>query len=55
MENLAVSMQQLAAAQPETTIYVRADESIDYGKVVAVLKILHDANITKMALVTREE
>jgi biopolymer transport protein TolR len=55
MENLSVSMQQLAAAQPETTIYVRADESIDYGKVVAVLKILHDANITKMALVTREE
>jgi biopolymer transport protein TolR len=55
MESLSESMQQIAAAQPMTTVYVRADESIDYGRVVAVLKILHDANITRMALVTREE
>ena len=37
---------------PDLTILVRADETLPYGKVVAVLRILHDAQITRMALLT---
>ena len=40
------------AEQPDLTVLVRADEGLAYGKVVAVLRELHAAKITKMALVT---
>jgi biopolymer transport protein ExbD len=45
----------LAPAHPPTTIYVRADQKLPYGEVVDIMRILHDANITKMALVTEGE
>ena len=38
--------------QPELTVLVRADEELAYGKVVGVLRELHEANVTRMALVT---
>ena len=38
--------------EPDLTVLVRADESLAYGKVVAVLRILHDTGITRMALAT---
>ena len=41
--------------EPDLTVLVRADESLPYGKVVAVLRIMHDAQITRMALVTDPE
>ncbi len=41
-----------AEADPDVTILVRADETIPYGKVVAVLRLMHEANVTRMALVT---
>ncbi len=44
-----------ASGDPGVTIMVRADQGIRYGRVVSVLKMLHKARITKMALVTREE
>jgi biopolymer transport protein ExbD len=34
---------------------VRADRKLPYGEVVSVMKILHDASITKMALVTEAD
>lgn len=40
------------AAQPELTVLVRADEGLAYGKVVAVLRELHEAEVTRLALVT---
>ncbi len=49
---LANELKAKAAEDPDTTIHVRADETLPYGKVVAVLRILHDASITRMALVT---
>lgn len=42
-------------ADPDVTILVRADETLPYGKVVAVLRILHDAQISRMALLTDPE
>jgi len=54
-EVLASEMQALGRADPETVIMVRADEAIAYGKLVEVMRILHDAKIARMALVTSPE
>ena len=54
-EELERAMKALGEASPETQILVRADEAIKYGRIVKVLKILHDAKITKMALVTQAD
>jgi len=54
-KELERTIARLSSEDPGVTIMVRADQKIRYGKVVGVLKILHKAHITKMALVTREE
>jgi biopolymer transport protein ExbD len=36
-------------------VYVRADRKLSYGDVVDIMKVLHDADITKMALVTEAD
>jgi biopolymer transport protein TolR len=54
-EELAVEMQAAGAADSEITIMVRADEAIAYGRLVDILRILHDAKIARMALVTLAE
>ena len=51
-DELRASMADIGTSEPNTTIYVRADRKLPYGDVVEIMKILHDANITKMALVT---
>lgn len=54
-EVLAAELQAKAQADPDVTVLVRADERLAYGKVVAVLRMLHDADISRMALVTAPE
>lgn len=54
-EALAAELKAKAAENPDVTILVRADEEIAYGKVVAILRLMHDANISRMALVTSPE
>ncbi len=54
-EALAAELKAKAAENPDVTILVRADEKIAYGRVVAVLRLMHDANISRMALVTAPE
>ncbi|WP_372809113.1 ExbD/TolR family protein [Pontiella sp.] len=54
-DELRAAMAEIGSSDPTTTIYVRADRKLPYGEVVDVMKILHDANITKMALVTQGE
>ena len=54
-ESLAAELKSKAEADPDVTILVRADESIAYGKVVSILRMMHDANISRMALVTSPE
>jgi biopolymer transport protein ExbD len=52
---LVATMAQISASNPNTTIYVRADKKLPYGEVVEIMRILHEANITRMALVTAAE
>ncbi len=54
-EELLASMAEIGLNEPDTTIYVRADRKLAYGDVVEIMRILHEANITRMALVTEAE
>jgi biopolymer transport protein TolR len=54
-EELVSEMAAVSSASPDTTVYVRADRDLPYGEVVDIMKILNDANITRMALVTEAE
>ena len=45
----------LAKLDPDLRVMVRADESIAYAEVVKVLKVLYEAKITRMSLVTQGE
>jgi len=55
LEQLGARMMQIGKADPEVTVMIRADERIKYGLLAHVLRILHDAGIVKMALVTQAE
>lgn len=54
-DELVKAMSEIALSEPDTAIYVRADRKLPYGDVVEIMRILHDANITKMALVTEAD
>jgi len=54
-KELQAAMTDIGTSEPDTTIYVRADRKLPYGEVVEIMRVLHDANITKMALVTEAE
>ena len=51
-EALANALKTKVADNPEITVLVRADETLAYGKVVNVLRLMHAAQITRMAIVT---
>ncbi len=55
MEDLVRDMEVLGAVDPNAVVLVRADEALAYGRVVEVLKVLTDAKISRMALVTAQE
>jgi biopolymer transport protein TolR len=52
---LRAALAQLSKADPPITILVKADEAENYGAVMQALKELHDAKITRIALLTQEE
>lgn len=52
---LRTELAKLAKVNPPITILVKADEANNYGAVMDVLKELHAAKITRIALMTQEE
>jgi len=52
---LRAQLMALANAHPPVTILVKADQANNYGAVMGVLKELHAAKITRIALMTQEE
>jgi biopolymer transport protein TolR len=54
-EAFASEMAALGATAPDSRVLVRADEGIDYGRVMGVLRVLKESNLTRMALVTRAD
>ena len=43
---------QLSSTQPDQVIFLRADQTLPYGKVMDLIRMLHDAKISRMALIT---
>ena len=54
-EQLRADLARLSKSDPPITILVKADEANNYGAVMEVLKELHAAKITRIALMTQEE
>jgi biopolymer transport protein TolR len=54
-EELAALVAETARLAPQAAVLVRADETLSYGAVVKILKLLYEAKITNTALVTRAE
>ncbi|MCC7300954.1 MAG: biopolymer transporter ExbD [Verrucomicrobia bacterium] len=55
VEELGAKMRTIGANEPKSPIYVRADDKLDYGRVVEVIQVLKLANIQTMGLVTQAE
>jgi biopolymer transport protein ExbD len=55
LAELRLQLATIARLQPPVTILVKADEANNYGAVMQVLKELHNAKITRIALMTQEE
>ncbi|NOU35529.1 MAG: biopolymer transporter ExbD [Kiritimatiellaceae bacterium] len=55
VQRLEEKMKTIGAANPKVAVYVRADEKLDYGQVVEVMRILNAAGIKTMKLVTQAE
>ena len=55
VQRLEEKMKTISAADPKVTVYVRADEKIDYGQVMEVIQVLKRAKIDGMGLVTKAE
>ncbi len=55
LQRLEEKMREIGSANSKTPVYVRADEKIDYGRVVEVIQVLKNAKIETMGLVTQAE
>ncbi len=55
MDQLSVQMGLFGTSDPKATVFVRADRGLKYGRVVEVMRVLHDAHISRMALITQTE
>ncbi len=51
LPELEAQMKQLAAADPDVMVMIRADEKVEYGRVAEVLRTLHGARVTRLAMV----
>ncbi len=45
----------ISSKDPDITIFIRADQNLAYGNVMDIMRMLHNANITSMALVTEAD
>lgn len=52
-ERLPIMLQTITESNPDRRIYVRADQSLDYGRVMTILGSLNRAGLQKVALITK--
>lgn len=55
LAELEEALASLGRAAPDTPILLRADETLAYGRIVEVMKLLHQAGLSRLALVTQAE
>ena len=49
---LAAKLAAIAGARPDRQVYVRADQTVPYGEVMAVIGSIRDAGLARVGLVT---
>lgn len=54
-QDLIVELNQIGKVDADVAVMIRADRNLKYGSVVKVMRILHDAGIKRMAMVTEAE
>lgn len=54
-EDLLKKINDIGRSQPDITIFVRADQNLPYGKVMEIMRMLNNANIKSMALITEAD
>ena len=52
---LEMALVDISSMAPDSTVFVRADEGLPYGKVMELIRMLHAAEISRMALVTEAD
>src|SRR5271163_1668713 len=52
-EALVPRLQAIAGANPDALVYVRADKSIDYGRVLEVMSLISAAGFRKVSLIAQ--
>lgn len=55
LDELEATLKAMAAADPDVPVLVRGDERLDYGSVMAVVKVVYNCKVRRMALVTVEK
>ena len=55
LEDLATRIAEIAPAGPEERIYVRGDQTADYGTVMRVMGVLSAAGYARIGLITEQE
>ena len=53
MEEVAPRLKAITAAKPDTTIFIRGDGGVNYGKIAEVLSTLSASGFSKLSLVTQ--
>ncbi len=53
LDDLGGRMDAITGANPDARVYVRGDEGVPYGRVMAAMGTLYDAGYRRVALVTR--
>ncbi|WP_299436487.1 biopolymer transporter ExbD [uncultured Rhodospira sp.] len=53
LDALGARMDAITGANPEARVYVRGDEGVAYGRVMAAMGTLYDAGYRRVALITR--
>jgi len=54
LDQLVPRLQAISGSNPDTTIYVRGDRSVNYGRVLEVMGLINGAGFTKVALVSEQ-
>lgn len=52
MDVLVAKLQAIAIEAPDRRVYIKADQQLDYGRVMEVMAAVNTAGFTKIALVT---
>ena len=55
LDQLVPRLQAISGSNPDTTIYVRGDRSVNYGRVLEVMGLINGAGFTKVALVSEQQ